>query len=971
MKGKARGLHPELTEKMNTKSTELRNGWFIATDPENIGKNEGWENNIHPNAVSAYVPSVIQQFFPEYHGVAYYWCKFTPELSVSEGERVLLRFGGVDYKAEVWLNRRYLGSYEGGETPFLLDISSEIEICGENLLAVRVVNPHDKDIDGLNLMNIPHRNKMLRKIAGNNLNHGGIWYGVSLAVIPKISIEDKFLTGDIATGEISLRLTLHSVSDSEHEGNLTVSVYRKGMEDAPGVSKSWRITASNGSSDHLLSITVPDHKLWSVDDPNLYRLEIALETEFGIHRQQVSFGFREFKVKDGYFYLNGKKIFLKCSHSGNVFPIGLMHPVRPEQMRQDFIYAKACGFNMLRAIAGLFRPEQLELADELGLLIYEECFASWCVGYSQIYAWDNAEEYEVISRNPENLKLGDETAMISRWIGATEKMILRDRNHPSVVIWGFLNETKNNGIYRAARDFLPRARELDPSRMVILNSGRWDRELSVGSASNPGSLQWENTWGTDGHPELLDPDHPYERVGDNHYYAPTPLSERDIKFYRTFGADMPLPVFLSEFGVGATFHVIEELKHFMQYGERLDLEDSSWLKAQSEAFTRDFYRFGLEKLFPFPESLLKESQRINADERKRTFDILRSNSRLAGYSLTGLFDHGMCGEGLWSYWRRWKPGMFDAVSDGFSPLRFSLFVQPTVYSGEPFTVEAVLANDGVLKDGVYTADFAITGENGVITGFTESFTLENEDFSVPVMKKTLNLTLPEGRYELTASLREGAAAGVSTEFFVFEKREATLSDKTVYAIGFDNSELCALRCVLGDIKPYENENDAVILVGSVDPDTVHQLLCAAERGAKILFLNKDIFADQARMDELKALDEGLELECYHDWLYHKECALLSREVFRGIPGKLAGLTLFGSVFPHHVFTTPNVPDHVLCPAFVTGFYKVPGSYASMHAMLGYERGKGAVYLNTMSLTENIGSPVADRILLNMTSMLCL
>ncbi|MBO5755321.1 MAG: hypothetical protein J6R89_04620, partial [Clostridia bacterium] len=96
----------------------------------------------------------------------------------------------------------------------------------------------------------------------------------------------------------------------------------------------------------------------------------------------------------------------------------------------------------------------------------------------------------------------------------------------------------------------------------------------------------------------------------------------------------------------------------------------------------------MDRLFPFPDAALKESQRINADDRKRIFDILRSNPRICGYSITGLLDHGMCGEGLWSYWRRWKPGMFDAISDGFSRLRFSLFVTPCVYSGNEITVEA-------------------------------------------------------------------------------------------------------------------------------------------------------------------------------------------------------------------------------------------------------------------------------------------
>ena len=952
------------------KGLSLDNGWLIATDAENTGKKNGWESEIAESAIPACVPSIIQQFFPEYHGTAWYWCRFTPDVSVSGTERVLIKFGGADYFAEVWLNSHPLGSYEGGETPFSFDVTDTLKAGEENLLAVRIINPCDRDIDGLNLMNTPHRNKVIKKRAGSCLNHGGLWYGVNIAVVPAVYIEDNFLIGDIRTGQIDASVALRSAADADCEATLTVAVYENKFSDKL-TETCVSVNARSGINEALCKLKVEGHKLWSVDDPNLYRVELTVTTKYGSHTVSVKFGFREFLVKDGFFYLNGKKIFIRSSHSGNAFPIGQMLPVRPEHLQRDFIYAKAAGFNMLRAIAGLFRPEQLDLADEIGLLIYEECYAAWCLGYSQWEKWSTPEEYEAVSaKYPDCPPLGDEQAMLGRWVGATEKMILRDRNHPSVVIWGLLNETKDNGVFRRAVDFLPRARELDPTRFIVLNSGRFDFDISIGSAANPYSTEWERTWGTDGHPELFDTTAPYKWTPDNHHYAHVPIKAEDVEFFRTFGKDSPLPYFLSEFGVGSNFHVIEEYKHFVQHGQRLDLEDSSWLGAQSEAFTADFYRFGLEKLFAFPESLLTESRRINADDRKRVFDLLRSNPKLPGYSLTGLLDHGMCGEGLWSYWRRWKPEMFDAVSDGFEPLRFSLFATDSVRRGVPFTVEAVLANEGVLKSGTYTADFAIISDTGVHFTFTESFELDENAFAVPVMKREITLDIPEGTYRLVASLREGSPAGAYTEFYVYENDGLPTIDAQISYTGMTEGAKQLIESYASGARAYDGGEDGIILVGRCGKEMVAELVKRAEGGAKVFFLERDIFFDDGVLSELKPVINDISIFIDRtDWLYHKEYALSSREIFGFTGDKLSRLTKFGSVFANQAFITNTTPDYPLCPGFVTGYYNAPGAYSSYHAMMGYKFGEGEVYLNSFKLIDNTTHPICERILYNIIKLL--
>ena len=957
---------------MLRRSFDLTDGWFIAKDECDLGKSESWEKAVRPEAVPAHVPSIIQEFFPEYHGLAYYWCKFTPDMDAYEDGRILIRFGGVDYKADVWLNGVYLGSEEGGETPFKLDVTDAIRIGEENLLAVRVLNTSGKTIDGLNLMNTPHRNKVVNKSAGSCLNHGGIWYEVSLIAVPSVFVDDVFAIADYRTGELTLKTTFKA-SKSANAG-VCIRIAEKSSVPTTVAESFEEIKLDTGDTVCEFRFKIENFKPWHVDTPNLYSATVTVAAESGEHTYTVRFGFREFCVKDGFFYLNGEKLLLKSSHSGNAFPIGQMLPVDPDHTRRDFIYAKSCGFNMLRAIAGIFRPEQLELADEMGLLIYEECFASWCLGYSMWRPWANDEEYRQLSELYPDILLGDEQAMLQRWIHSTENMILRDRNHPSVVTWGLLNETKDNSVYRTARDFLPRLRELDPTRFVILSSGRWDHHFEVGSAANPYSSEWENTWGIDGHPEVfrehMDAGKRWETITpDNHYYAPFPFKPEDKAIYRSYGKDY-LPMFVSEFGHGSVFNVIDEIRCFRQFGSRTDLEDYTWLNTQARAFERDFERLGMNKVFAFPEHALRASQKNSAFARREIFDVLRANPRICGYSLTGLLDHGWCGEGLWSYWRQWKPEMFDTVSEGWAPLRFCLFTSHNVYDDEPITLEAVLANDGVLPDGTYTARFSITENGAPVYTFEEEFYVKGDELASPIMKKALDIKLPAGNYELCAEMDDAAPRANRLSFSIKARGTNRADGVTVTALGLPDSVKKLLSEAGATVKEYTpDEAPEILFVGMGDSEVVANAVNAAERGAKVLFLEWRALEPEPALAHAKRVVPDFSLFTRWDWLYHKELVLNDRTVFDGFGYGLAEGRDFTREWAKICVKTDTTPDYPICPAFETGSHMVPGSYYLVHAISGYNFGKGKVFFNCFELEYNVGSPTADNLIINLAKYL--
>jgi hypothetical protein len=427
--------------------------WLLAPDPENAGRDGKWFLGPWAEAKPAKVPWIIQDTLPGYHGIAWYWRTFTPPENLLPQGRCLLRFWAVDYKADVWLNGVPVGGHEGGESPFELDVTKAIKPGEANLLAVRVLNPTHSPIDGIVLNETAHRNKALPYRSGSAWDQGGIVDSVELVMAPAVRLTDLFVRPDWKTGTIRVQAAVHNAGQNAAPGRLEFSV-------APGSGGETIAAAAMNRSlppgDTLVEteLQVDNPRLWELNDPFLYRVTARVGVEGSPSRDDRSTrcGFRDFRFADGYFRLNGRRIYIRGSHTGNCCPVGLEMPHDPDFLRRDLLNVKAMRFNMIRFIAGVAKRYQLDLCDEIGLLVYEESYAAW-----------------LLSDSPKMPERYDESAL---------GMVRRDRNHPSVVMWGLLNETPDGPVFRHAVDFLPALRRLDDSRMVMLNSGRWDSHAS-------------------------------------------------------------------------------------------------------------------------------------------------------------------------------------------------------------------------------------------------------------------------------------------------------------------------------------------------------------------------------------------------------------------------------------------------------------------------------------------------------------
>lgn len=418
-------------------------GWHIATDPSNKGREAKWFVVRQADPRPTRVPWIIQDAFPGYHGIAWYWREFTPPPNPHPEGRYLLRFWAVDYLAEIWLNGKSVGGHEGGETPFEIDVTDTIRTGTKNLLTVRVLNPTHERIDGTVLKETPKQARSIPYRAGDAYNHGGITGSVELLATPAVRVEDLFARAELKTGIVKIQINVRNASKTSARSRVEFTVAPAASGETLKVAVVEREFAP-GATMVETEVNLDQPHPWELNDPFLYRVTARV----GDDERSVRCGFREFQFENGYFRLNGRRLFLRSTHTCNHFPVGLKLPPDPDMARRDLLDLKVMGFNMIRFIWGGAERYQLDLCDEIGLMVYEESFASW--------------------------PMQDSPKLAERWEHSISGLIRRDRNHPSVVIWGLLNEVRDTPHFRLAAASLPLVRKLDETRMVFLNSGRWD-----------------------------------------------------------------------------------------------------------------------------------------------------------------------------------------------------------------------------------------------------------------------------------------------------------------------------------------------------------------------------------------------------------------------------------------------------------------------------------------------------------------
>jgi hypothetical protein len=339
-------------------------------------------------------------------------------------------------------------------------------------------------------------------------------------------------------------------------------------------------------------------------------------------------------------------------------------------------------------------------------------------------------------------------------------------------------------------------------------------------------------------------------------------------------------------------------------------------------------------------------------------------------------DSGWTAEGVWTIWRKFKPGVVDVLNDGWAPLRWCLFVDPTHgYLGEKFTVEAVLANEDVLEPGEYPVCFRIFGPTGIVWEKRTSVKIpESKPFAVPVIKEEVVLNGPAGAYTFAAELEKGGWAPANRlTFYQTDKSSLPkLGGKVMqWGLSVEAQEWLAKNGVksVPFTEPKERE---VILVGLPEGATAadwQALTKAMVRGCSVVFLNAQAFKEGEEETTtwrwLPLENKGMTYK-FNDWLYHKECVGKEHPIFEGLQTRgILDWDYYDQVIPHMIFENLDTPDDVAAASWATGYSSKTGYFCGIQ-LATYNFGQGRFVLNTMQILEYLGEhPAADRLMLNL------
>jgi len=266
--------------------------WQIIFDHDNQSREQALfesENFLaNDNVRDIQVPSVWERIEKDYEGVAVYRRTFAvPE---SWQDRIVhLSFDAVNYRAEVYVNDHVVGVHEGGFTPFSFRIDSMLKAGQENVVTLRVLGPilldTDKVIDGMGAMETPQWRGGIT---------GGIWQSVRLVASGKNYINDIFIEGDIRNKSAKVSLDISNFDEFGSHDNLHVTI-----RDQSGKTVALKIVQIDlhpGKNAWTGTLGIPDARLWSPNNPNLYRVEVSIADDGKpSHTISERFGLRERK----------------------------------------------------------------------------------------------------------------------------------------------------------------------------------------------------------------------------------------------------------------------------------------------------------------------------------------------------------------------------------------------------------------------------------------------------------------------------------------------------------------------------------------------------------------------------------------------------------------------------------------------------------------------------------------------------
>ena len=403
----------------------------------------GWDTIAVPLNWYRKYPKVYDRKQPYNRG--FYRHEFSLTAEELKQYRILLHFQFIGYEATLWINGRRAGMHHGDFIPWLVDIT-DFATPGKNQLTLRVTQDF-----GTTHGDIPRATRTYGSQWSPGNIKGGIWGDVELCFAPQVRMKKFFVTPLPDGNELLLDLTLENKTGTARKASLAFAVtdaMRKAPNRKIGETRLDNLTLPAGSSRFSTRLRVKSPEHWSPASPHLYFANAVLLEEGKITAARAErFGFRNFEIRNGEFHLNGERIYLFGENipSVNFGGFGRSSAQEAERLREWLSGYKARGCNILRNAHMPIMKEALEIADEIGIMFYNE------------WSWSFIREIA----EPEFQRRNDRELLA--WLE-------RDCNHPSVVMWSCGNEVRhaqNPPVYRQLNRQVELLRRSDPQRRPV------------------------------------------------------------------------------------------------------------------------------------------------------------------------------------------------------------------------------------------------------------------------------------------------------------------------------------------------------------------------------------------------------------------------------------------------------------------------------------------------------------------------
>ena len=447
-------------DRLHPGAVSLSGRWSFKLDPESIGKRDQWftpgaafpEHIQVPGCWDAQgkgIPGAITtvanaddtqphvRAISAYNGEA--WYKRTFRVPESWRGRVTwLNVGGVNDRAEVWINGRPAGAHDGYCTGFKLDITDLLIAGSDNDCTILVSNA-------------PRPEGNLEGCFDFYTNWGGIYRDVWLESTSTTWVDRVRVIPELATGSVRVRACVKGKDPAGRDMSVRFSVIPSGgSKTVAECDRELRCDADSVEIEAVIPIN--DAKLWSPESPYLYRIRVQLMSGGKVIDSVVDrFGMRQIRVEGKHILLNGKRIFLRGYGTDAIYPLTISPPASREFYLRELRAAKSYGFNFARQHTWMPLPEHLDAADEVGILVQAEMPTGL---------------HPIAKPSP---FLG------SLWRDELRRVIETNADHPSWIILSMGNELgdalNDPDVQKTYYGLTKMARSLDPSRIVIVTSG--------------------------------------------------------------------------------------------------------------------------------------------------------------------------------------------------------------------------------------------------------------------------------------------------------------------------------------------------------------------------------------------------------------------------------------------------------------------------------------------------------------------